>query len=53
MGLWLLTVLAEKDNAVCEEICKIHKIKDVKVVQKHYEQMLKNIEKELNEKDED
>ena len=53
MGMWLLTVLVEKDTAICEEINKLHKFKDVKVVEKHYLEMLNNIIKELNEKDED
>ena len=52
MGMWLFTVIGEKDAMVCEEIAKMHKV-DVKVVEKHYKEMLNNIKKELNEKVED
>lgn len=50
MGVWIFTVFGEKDVAVCEEIAKLHKV-DVKVVEKHYKEMLKNIEEEVKDED--
>lgn len=52
MGAWFLTAWGEFDVELCEEISKHHKV-DVKVVEKHYLEMLNNIVKELNEKVED
>lgn len=51
MGAWFLTAWGEKDTAIVEEIAKLHKV-DVKTVEKHYREMLKNIEKDANKQNE-
>ena len=48
MGLWFLTAIGEKDAPIVEEIAKLHKV-DVKIVAKHYEEMLKKIKEEVKE----
>lgn len=48
MGLWFWTAVANKHTEICEEIAKELKV-DVKLVEKHYKEMLENIEKELEE----
>lgn len=50
MGVWLLQAWGDYDVQLCEEIAKAHKV-DVKVVEKHYKEMLKNIEKEVKDED--
>lgn len=51
MGVFFLQAWGEKDTAIIEEIAKLHKV-DVKTVEKHYKEMLKNIEKDVNKQNE-
>lgn len=46
MGLFFLLAFGEKDGMIVEEIAKTHKV-DAAVVEKHYKEMLKNIENEI------
>lgn len=46
MGFWFLEGFGEQDTAIVEEIAKVHKV-DVKVVEKHYKEMLKGIANEV------
>lgn len=46
MGVWFWQSYCEKDTPIVEEIAKLHKV-DVKLVKVHYENMLKEIEKDL------
>lgn len=46
MGWLWLQSYGEKDTPIVEEIAKLHKV-DVKLVKVHYENMLKEIEKDL------
>lgn len=50
MGVFFLQAWGELDVQLCEEIAKAHKV-DVKVVEKHYKEMLKNIEEEVKDED--
>lgn len=50
MGAWFWGAFGELDVQLCEEIAKAHKV-DVKVVEKHYKEMLKNIEEEVKVED--
>ena len=46
MGWLFFQSYGEKDTPIVEEIAKLHKV-DVKLVKVHYENMLKEIEKDL------
>lgn len=46
MGFILFQSYNEKDTPIIEEIAKLHKV-DVKIVKKHYEEMLKEIANEV------
>lgn len=46
MGVWFFQSYNEKDTPIIEEIAKLHKV-DVKIVKKHYEEMLKEIANEV------
>lgn len=46
MGFILFQSYNEKDTPIIEEIAKLHKV-DVKIVKKHYEEMLKGIADEV------
>ena len=46
MGMWLLQSWGEVDTAIIEEIAKVYKV-DVKVVEKHYKEMIENVKKEV------
>lgn len=46
MGFYFLQSYNEKDTPIIEEIAKLHKV-DVKIVKKHYEEMLKEIANEV------
>ena len=46
MGMWLFQSWGEADTAIIEEIAKVHKV-DVKVVEKHYKEMIENVKKEV------
>lgn len=42
MGFWFLESFGNKDTMIVEEIAKEHKV-DVKIVEKHYKEMLEKI----------
>lgn len=46
MGLFFLGAFGDKDKMIIEEIAKLHKL-DVELVEKHYKEMLENIENEV------
>lgn len=45
MGFFFLEAYGNEDTMIIEEIAKLHKV-DVKVVEKHYKEMLENIKDE-------
>lgn len=48
MGLFFLQSFGDKDTMIVEEIAKEHKV-DVKIVEKHYKEMLEKIHNEVAE----
>ena len=48
MGMWLLTVLGEKDTMIIEEIAKLYGV-SVQTVTEHYKEMIEKIKNEIKD----
>ena len=49
MGAWFIFLFGEEDAVLVDEIAKLHKIPK-EVVEKHYKEMFKAIENEVQKK---